>query len=77
MTMCESRGAVMCKSRIADLHKTGIVTPATPATTPMKSRGTVRAAATAPPIEGLEEGNPTLVWFWSRTRCRTSRESDA
>ena len=38
-----------------------IVTPTTPAITPIKPQGTARAAATAPPIGGPAEGNATFV----------------
>lgn len=57
MTTWDFGIAATFESRIADLCKTGIVTPATLATIPMKSQETARAAAIAPPIKGLAEGN--------------------
>jgi hypothetical protein len=47
MTMCVSKGAVMCKP--------GTATPIIRAITPIKPRETARAAATEPPIEGPAE----------------------
>lgn len=58
MTTCESRIAVPCNavSYNAVSYNAGTLTPHTRAITPIKPRGTERAAATALPIRGLAEG---------------------
>jgi len=61
MTTCESRSDTPtirnAETATLIIRKPGTVTPITRAITPLKLQGTVRAVATAPPIEGLAEGN--------------------
>ena len=54
---CETGTAVTSESKIA-VCKVRTVTPITRAIIRMNSRGTARAAATAPPIRGLVEDRP-------------------
>ncbi|MGB9056706.1 MAG: hypothetical protein WCC54_31015, partial [Pseudolabrys sp.] len=56
-------GAAMtrCESGVAVTFEAGTVTPTSRAITPVKPRGTARAAATAPLIGNPAEGNTTNV----------------
>jgi hypothetical protein len=50
-----------CESEVAVTFEAGTVTPTSRAITPVKPRGTARAAATAPLIGNPAEGNTTNV----------------
>ena len=50
-----------CESGVAVTFEAGTVTPTSRAITPVKPRGTARAAATAPLIGNPAEGNTTNV----------------
>ena len=67
MTTYESRIAVTVTSTT---REAGTITPAARAITPIKPRGTARAAATAPPIGDPAEGYETFLWFRSSTPKR-------
>ncbi len=82
MTTCEA-GTITPITRNAGTitpttREAGTITPTTRAITPIKPRGTARAAATAPRTgDPAEEESETFVWFRSKTRAQPRRNSDS